>query len=1590
MNEETGNQRRLRTPAPAAAERSAGRSAGLSPARSRSRLRGELERELQEARRRIQDLEHQIHRDRQPSRIKSRERDRATPTRRSRSRASRRRSRSPTSSHRRERSRSPPPNISRSRSRNDGRQKRSRTPSFSTKDVIDLVNSIKCGLTSQPVTSGNNLVQKSIDQKNILPNFDPSTKGQRIDIWLKKVNECAKVYGWDERTTVHFAMQKLQGLAKVWYEGLNTILYSWIEWQDKLRSAFPCDQNYGQTLEDMLKRKSKYTEPIETYYYEKLALLNQCDISGKRAVECIIHGIVDRTIKSSAIALCCSQPDQLLQFLMSNKEPLHVERTHFKNKSGNDFHINSQSYLRGSSSRSTKPTGVVYCFNCNERGHPYLRCTKPLIKCSKCNKIGHTIDKCNSKLDTIPEVQPRKTMCITQNSQGSKYTKKVRVNDVEVDAFIDFGSEVTLVQRSLVCHLGLFPDNYPSILKGFGNNTVQSLGSLLLDVTVDGVLAKVSCRVVDDQLLEKPILIGQSYTEQPHIVVFKTSNVLRFDQVDQEIPVPQPDIDLYRLGLVQVNHDTTIYGPATLRASLGSTGFNGCAMLQNNRVGKPNQAFIISGGVYEVLGGNLDIPVYPCVIPCTIRKGFVVSRAEKVDFVRRLVIQSPGVEECDSERSGSTVIKEEDVRLGDSVQNKDKQRLMSILHQYSHCFASNLKDLGCTAVTKLSIELKSQKPIVYRPYRLSHHERSKLQTMVGEMLDAGIVQESTSEFASPIILVRKKDGSSRLCVDYRMLNSVTIKERYPMPIIEDEISRLSGQSYFITLDLASGYYQVPIAEHCKHLTAFVTPDGLYEFNRMPFGLANAPAVFQRMINKVLGSARFTKATAYMDDVMIYGKDPSECLDRLEEILRLIEEAGLTLNLTKCVFLRSSIEYLGYEISAEGVRPGEKKIESVKNFPRPGNLHNVRQFLGLASYFRKFVRNFASIAAPLTQLLKKDCVWDWNNDREVAFQTLKTLLTERPILAIYNQDAETELHTDASKDGVGGILLQKAHEGNFMPVAYCSRRTSPEERHYHSYELETLAVVRSLEKFRVYLLGKTFKVVSDCSALRSTFLKRDLIPRIARWWLLLQEYDCSIEYRPGVKMAHVDALSRNPIDDTITNFVEKQSQVMTICDEDWLHTLQLGDSELSRIRQILDHDLGSKELQYIRDNYVIKDNKLYRYVNGDTSNLRWVVPKGARWQVCRMNHDEMGHLGLEKTLDRIKSTYWFAKMSRFVKKYVTACIDCAYAKKTATTKEGLLHPIEKVELPFHTLHIDHLGPFVRSKRGNSYILTIVDAFTKFLFVRPVRNTNTQNVIRVLDDIFYMFRVPDRLISDRGSCFTSHLFKRYCYDKGIKHILNAVASPKSNGQVERYNRTVLSSLTAQNLRCDEKEWDSQLGKIQWGCNNTVQKTTGRKPAEVMFGTHMNGETNPKLNEALRETREVADVEEIQAEVKDKIDLEQEKQKEYYDRNRYPAQVYQKGDLVKITKVNFQNDGKSKKLLPSYIGPYRVTRVLGQDRYRIASIPGFSTANSRTTTIAAERMRPWVHVAALNLEDEPGSSNESTDYYGNNNDIDSDSDQ
>lgn len=1444
------------------------------------------------------------------------------------------------------------------------RKSRKKSNRFSKRDVLKLLANCRDESSKGSFTIlGNN------NSNNVLPQFDPANKTQSIDCWLKKVNECAAIYEWNEKQIIHFSLQKLVGLAKKWLESLPTVIYTWIEWQTKLRKAFPCEENYGRLLEEMLNRTSGHEESLREYFFDKLCLLNRCDIAGKKAVDCIVYGITDRSIRNGAQALNSSEPEDLLNFLCSQK-PEPITDCRLKNR---------PVQTKTNPSYSSKPSvqnslsNTIVCYNCKTKGHPFYKCSKPITKCKRCNRIGHDDDGCrlppfintNPKLNRSDNNPETKTLKIdVGNKSNDKFLKNVTVNDQTLEAYIDFGSECTLMNKTNADMLNL-PKTFDGLplIRGFGHSFVTPLYKSNILLRVDEVEAEVAVLIVDDVQMPTDMIVGQNFTELPCVTVLKDSQKLTFYKCPlyNSFSCNDPNLKLHTADSVNVLKIKVV--PIYVEPA-----FTGDIYVEGYSTVEPGREYCLLEGAYHISNGIGEVVVSNLSHQAiTLQKNVLIARA--TPFIEQKTCQMNRIQVG---ASSLEPLNKREIQTGAELSTTQTDRLYELLQKYRDCFAVKLEEIGCVIDVEMEIELMDNKPIVYRPYRLSHAERETVRKTVDELLQLDIIQESKSNYASPILMVRKKTGEQRLCVDFRALNNKTVKDRFPLPLIDDQVSNLSGNIFFTTLDLASGYYQIPMAKNSRHLTGFVTPDGHYEFKRMPFGLANAPAVFQRMVNKILGNRRFEYALAYLDDILIPARSVDEMFQRLEDILIIFRQNNLTLNVSKCRFFDTTVNYLGYEVSSRGIQPSEAKVQAVKQFPTPSNIHEVRQFLGLTGFFRKFIKAYGEIAHPLTSLLKKNSEWRWSNVEEHAFNSLKEKLVSRPLLALYDPKLETEVHTDASSLGIGGILMQWQRDSRVLkPVAYFSRQTTPEEKHLHSYELETLAVVNSLRKFRVYLLGLHFKVYTDCAALRTTMTKRDLVPRIARWWLTMSEYTFDIEYRPGIQMSHVDALSRNsklPADSDESTFVS----IYTIEKPNWLLTLQIADPEISRIHNILKPE-GNLECKDIRQNYVIKNHAVYRKVD---DRLCLVVPRSARWQICRGNHDDIGHLGFAKTLERIQQDYWFPKLRKFVKKYVSACLECAYNKDASSRqKSGHLYPIEKINIPFHTIHIDHLGPFVRSKDGNCYILTIVDGFTKYVFVRAVRDVKTKSTIKVLEKIFYDFGVPARIISDRGTSFTSAAFKSFCDAHGIKHILNAVACPRANGQAERFNQTILNSLASQNAFGNEREWDRCLGKLQFGINNTINSSTHKTATEALFGFKLRDDLANKLAVINNAVPNESNLQNIRNEVSTNIRKNQETQKKRHDTNRAPAPSYELGDLVKIARNNFDNNMKSKKLLSKFVGPYKITEVLGNDRYRISDIPGFNKKGKPyNTVIAVDRMRPWIHVKALDVHNSDSSSDSS----------------
>lgn len=468
------------------------------------------------------------------------------------------------------------------------------------------------------------------------------------------------------------------------------------------------------------------------------------------------------------------------------------------------------------------------------------------------------------------------------------------------------------------------------------------------------------------------------------------------------------------------------------------------------------------------------------------------------------------------------------IEINTPLEGTERDSLVTTINQFSDSFIAGTASSTVTT-GKMRIEVTCDTPVAYRPYKLSHAEKLKVRDIVNDLQSKGIIRESQSEYASPILLVKKKDGSDRMCVDYRALNRITRRERYPLPLIEDHIDRLGNFKYFTCLDMATGFHQIPIDEESIHKTAFVTPEGHWEYLRMPYGLTNSPVVYQRIINDTLRShINAGNVLVYVDDVLIMSNTKDEGIKLLKLVLTTLTNAGFSINLKKCSFLTTEVEYLGRVISQGQVRPSPRKVEALVNSPSPTNVKQVRQFLGLAGYFRRYIRNYAAKTTQISRLLKKDVPFHWGPEQESVKQEIVSVLTSSPVLSIFDPLLRTEVHTDASSIGYGAVLLQLRADGTKHVVAYFSKTTQGAESRYHSYELETLAVVRALQSFRHYLIGLEFKIVTDCNALKATEKKKDLLPRVARWWIYLQDFNFTIEYRKGAMMTHADYLSRNPV------------------------------------------------------------------------------------------------------------------------------------------------------------------------------------------------------------------------------------------------------------------------------------------------------------------------------------------------------------------------------------------------------------------------------------------------------------------------------
>lgn len=832
---------------------------------------------------------------------------------------------------------------------------------------------------------------------------------------------------------------------------------------------------------------------------------------------------------------------------------------------------------------------------------------------------------------------------------------------------------------------------------------------------------------------------------------------------------------------------------------------------------------------------------------------------------------------------------------------------------------------------KLSIMMKDDIPVHQAPRRLAPREATTVAKQIEEWLEEKIIQPSVSPYASPIVVVKKKDGSNRLCVDYRKLNDKIIKDRYPLPIIEDVLENFHDANVFTTLDLKNGFFHVDVDKESQRYTAFVTPNGHYEFLKVPFGLCNSPAVFQRYINQTFWPLIKEKVVVvYMDDLIIPARDEQENVNKVRRVLELAQKNGLIIRFDKCQFVRRRVTYLGHILERGTVQPSTEKIKAIQKYPEPKDVKQIQSFLGLAGYFRKFVQNFAAVAKPLTDLTKKGVLFKFNNNEKFAFQTLKEALCDKPVLQIFNPYRPSELHTDASAVGFGACLLQKGDDTAWHPVFYLSSKTTEAEARYSSYELEVLAIVRALKKLRVYLLGLKFEIYTDCQAFNLTMKKKSICARVARWALQLEEFDCEVKHRSGTSMRHVDALSRFP--------------AVFLAEEGILERMrksQAEDATCSAIREVL------KNNSY--KNYLMKREILYKVVDGC---FLLVVPKSMQNYIIKTMH-EKGHICAAKVESLVKQEYDIVDLKRKVARVLANCVPCILSSRKAGKQEGYYNPIEKLAIPLHTYHIDHLGPMPSTAKKYQYLFVVVDAFTKYMWIYPVKTVTASETIKKLEELKIMCGNPHRIVSDRGAAFTSGEFRKFCEEENIVHVLTTTGVPRGNGQVERANGIIVPVLTKLSIE-NPMQWYRHVSKLQRIINSTTSRSTKQTPFKLLFGVDMRNSEDVQLAKLIEEGLQAefnCQRQELRMEAKKNIDAIQEENRHTFNKKRKDARKYEIDDWVAIKKTQFQTGGK---VQADFMGPYKIAKVLKNDRYVVHKVkdgPGPSF-----TSTAVDFMKPW----------------------------------
>lgn len=720
-------------------------------------------------------------------------------------------------------------------------------------------------------------------------------------------------------------------------------------------------------------------------------------------------------------------------------------------------------------------------------------------------------------------------------------------------------------------------------------------------------------------------------------------------------------------------------------------------------------------------------------------------------------------------------------------------------------------------VIEIKEEFVKAKPVYLKPYPVSPHIQKGLFQEIDRLLKLGVIEPAQSDWCLNVVPVKKPTGAIRLCLDARRLNERTIRDLYPQAHIGRILSRLESAKFISTIDLKEAYLQIPLHIKSRKYTAFAIPGkGLYQYTRLPFGLSNSPATLSRLIDSILGNGALEpRIFIYLDDIIILSNSFEEHMRDLEEVARRLSKANLTVNLDKSQFCRKELPFLGHVITPTGIRPNPDRITAIVNFETPKTVRQVRRFLGMTNYYRRFIADFSGVTAPISDLLKgKPRKINWTEKANEAFNHLKQLMISAPILSNPDFNKEFTLQTDASDLAVAGVLTQ-VQEGFERVIGYYSQKLATAQQRYHATEKEALAAILSIEHFRGYLEGSHFILITDSSALSYIMTTRwKTSSRLSRWSLALQQHDVTIVHRKGKDNIVPDALSRSI------------SAVSAVTDSTWY--VNLREKILKNPDKYPDFKIEAGQIwKFVSTPMIPGDNRF---------EWKQVPPPEKKKDILSKEHDQSLHMGFDKTLAKIKLRFYWPRMAQDIKRYIQNCSICKECKGSSVPTIPKMGEPRIANRPWQIISLDFVGPITMSKNKNQYLLVILDVFSKWVQLYPMKRLDVNEVCRILKEHWFWRNSAAQIaITDNGSTFTSKQFKALLEDFQTKHFLITRHHSQSN-PVERVHRTINACIRTY-VREDQRVWDTRVPETQFVLNNTVHSGTGCTPYFILYGHEIN---------------------------------------------------------------------------------------------------------------------------------------------------------